>query len=230
MSTRYAVYYTPSPDGALWQLASAWFGRDSHTDKTVTRAHTPEISAADLHDATAKPARYGFHATLVAPFELAQDCDEAELSDDFARFCGERSKSSVGLEVDRLHDFLALVSPNPEPKLNELAAACVQHFDRFREPLTEYDVARRDTPALTALERSLLKRWGYPYVLEAFRFHLSLTGSLPEPAIERLRPALASLFAELLQQPVAIDGLTLSKQSDRNSPFRCIARHRFTKT
>jgi hypothetical protein len=105
----------------------------------------------------------------------------------------------------------------------------VHQFDRFRAPLSDFDIIRRDTPALSESERMLLKRWGYPHVLEAFRFHLSLTGALPDASIKRLQPVVTSLFAETVKSPVAVDGLTLSKQPDRDSPFRSIARHSFTK-
>jgi putative phosphonate metabolism protein len=229
MSARYAIYYTPAPESALWQLGSAWLGRDSHANTTVARPITPEVCAAELDEATNKPARYGLHATLVAPFELALDCEEAELSEYFANFCGDWSALSVNLEVDHLHDFLALVSPDPTPELDALAAACVHQFDRFRAPLSDFDIIRRDTPALSEAERMLLKRWGYPHVLEAFRFHLSLTGALPDASIKRLQPVLTSLFAQTIKSPAAVDGLTLSKQPDRDSPFRSIARHGFTK-
>jgi putative phosphonate metabolism protein len=228
MSARYAIYYTPAPESALWRLGSAWFGRDSYTDTTVPRPNTPEISDVDLDEAIIKPARYGFHATLFAPFELAPACDEAELSESFASFCGDWSALSANLEVNRLHDFLALISPEQTPALDALAAACVHQFDRFRAPLSDFDITRRDTPALSAQERILLKRWGYPHVLEAFRFHLSLTGALPDSSIKRLQPVLTSLFAETIKSPTAVDGLTLSKQPDRNSPFCSMARHRFT--
>lgn len=229
MSARYAIYYTPAPESALWQLGSAWFGRDSHTDKTVVRPSTPEISAAELDEAIVKPARYGFHATIVAPFELASAHEEAALTEYFERFCADCSALSVNLEVNRLHDFLALVSPEPTPALDALAAACVHRFDHFRAPLSDVDIARRDSPALSAIERALLKRWGYPHVLEAFRFHLSLTGALPDAAIDRLQPVLSALFAKTITAPVAIDGLTLSKQPTRDSAFCAIARHRLTK-
>ena len=230
MSARYAIYYTPAPDSALWQLASAWFGRDSHTGLSVPHPANLDIAPVDLFEATDKPARYGFHATLVAPFELAPDRSETELIDRLATFCRDWSRFSVALKVDRLHDFIALVPTHPDARLDSLAQACVQDFDCFRAPMSQEDLARRDTPDLSDLERSLLKRWGYPHVLEAFRFHLSLTGPLSDAAIARLESKLIFLFADLLREPIGMGGLSLVKQPNRESPFCCLARRGFVQS
>src|SRR5262249_2220033 len=45
-------------------------------------------------------------------------------------------------------------------------------------PLTDADRARRNPARLTPRQRDYLERWGYPYVMEEFRFHMTLTGRL----------------------------------------------------
>lgn len=227
MNARYAIYYTPAPDSALWRLASAWLGRDTHADCIVPRPTGLTVAPDDLAAATANPSRYGFHATLVAPFELAPGLDEDELAETLATFCRHWPAFRAVLKVDRIYDFLALVPAHTDPRLDTLAAACVRGFDRFRAPLSDADLARRDSPELSAHERALLKRWGYPHVLDAFRFHMSLTGALPDDALVRLQAQLTTLFADTLREPVNIDGLSLLKQPERSAPFRCIARHGF---
>jgi putative phosphonate metabolism protein len=227
MTARYAIYCTPAPDSALWRLASAWLGRDTHADCIVPRPAGLTVAPADLAAATANPSRYGFHATLVAPFELAPGRSEEELAEMLATFCRNWPAFRAALRVDRIYDFLALVPAHADPRLDTLAAACVRGFDRFRAPLSEADIARRSTPDLNEHEQALLKRWGYAHVLDAFRFHMSLTGALPDETITRLQPELTALFKDVLQQPVDIDGLSLLKQSDRAGPFHCIARHDF---
>ena len=228
MSARYAIYYTPGPDSALWRLASAWLGRDSHIDSAVPRPTKLDVAPTDLVDATTNPARYGFHATLVAPFELMEGRSEDELDRTLSTFCHNWTAFRAALKVDRIYDFLALVPAHTDPRLDALGAACVRGFDSFRSPLAEADLARRDSPDLSDHERTLLHRWGYAHVLDAFRFHMSLTGGLPDDALSRLLPQLAALFDDLLRQPIAIDGLSLLKQPDRSSPFHCIVRHSFT--
>jgi hypothetical protein len=46
-----------------------------------------------------------------------------------------------------------------------------------------------------ALQEAHLVRWGYPYVMEEFRFHMTLTGKAEDPdaAEAMLRPLLAAL-------------------------------------
>ncbi len=228
MSARYAIYYTPAPDSALWQLASAWIGQDSHAGRAVPRPAGLTVTPDDLAAATANPSRYGFHATLVAPFELVPSAREDDLAETLATFCRNWPAFRAALKVDRIYDFLALVPAHIDPRLDTLAAACVRGFDHFRAPLSDADLARRDSPDLSEHERALLKRWGYAHVLDAFRFHMSLTGALPDDTLARLQPQLAALFDDLLREPVAIDGLSLLKQPDRSSPFHCIVRHGFT--
>lgn len=228
MSARYAIYFTPAPDGALWQVASAWIGRDTHADRAVPRPPALDLASDDLAAVTANPSRYGFHATLVAPFELAPGRDEDDLDAALVTFCRNWPTFRTALKVDRIYDFLALVPAQVDPRLDTLAAACVRGFDHFRAPLSDADLVRRDSPDLSEYERALLKRWGYAHVLDAFRFHMSLTGALPDDTLARLKPQLVALFDDVLREPVAIDGLSLLKQPDRSSPFHCIARHGFT--
>ena len=71
MSPRCAVYYAPDPQGDLWDLACAWLGRDPHRKVDCVRPAIPALADLDLDALTASPRGYGFHATLKAPFELA---------------------------------------------------------------------------------------------------------------------------------------------------------------
>ena len=80
MSERFAVYYAPNPEGALWHLGSAWLGRDAYRDRELPRSEFPSLALLDLEALTAAPRGYGFHATLRAPFEPAAGVGEAELS------------------------------------------------------------------------------------------------------------------------------------------------------
>lgn len=227
MSSRYALYYTPSAHTALWSMASAWLGYDAYTGQAWSATGAWAVEPQDRSAAIAAPSRYGFHATLVAPFELAPESSETELAETVAAFCQTLSPFETLLKVGRIDDFLALVPAHEEVQLEALAAACVQGFDRFRAPLSEADWARRNAPHLSEHERTLLKRWGYPHVLDAFRFHLSLTGPLSATALTRLQPALTAWLAPALVQPLAIDGLSLLRQSDRSLPFQCVARFGF---
>lgn len=226
MSARYAIYYTPAPHTALWQLASSWLGRDAVMNTARARPPRIGLSAAEVEAATKGPARYGFHATLVAPFELSSGVTRAQLCDALATFVHDRPALTSRLEVGRIDGFLALVPETPDPRLNELAAECVQTFNRFRAPLNEADLVRRGADNLSQREHALLMRWGYPYVMEEFRFHMSLTAPLDPDPRARIEPELAELFAPVLTQPVDIDGLSLLMQADRASDFKLVERFR----
>jgi hypothetical protein len=105
-----------------------------------------------------------------------------------------------------------------------LAAATVAAFDPFRAPLTPTELARRRVPGLTAKQEALLLRWGYPYVMEAFRFHITLTGNLPRSALSATRAVLAQHLTPLLPCPFPIDALSLMGEDDAGY-FHLIHRH-----
>ncbi|TFL17708.1 DUF1045 domain-containing protein [Jannaschia formosa] len=163
--TRYAIYWLPGGD--LGRAGAEWLGWDA-------RAGAP--CGAGREDA-ATPRRYGFHATLKPPFRLAPGrAAEGVLS--AARDLAART-APVGigrLSVARLGNFLALV---PETNPTGLAAALVEGLDDFRAPPAEAELARRRASGLDEAEERLLARWGYPYVMERFRMHLTLTGPTP---------------------------------------------------
>jgi putative phosphonate metabolism protein len=227
MTTRYAIYYTPAQDTALWQVASSWLGRDSLADRPRNRPIGLALTPQEIDAATAGPSRYGFHATLCAPFEPSTDTTPSQLVDALAAFVRQRTAFRVRLKIGRMDDFLALVPVEHDQRLNDLAAACVRGFDRFRAPLSRADLARRLTPDLNERELALLMRWGYAHVLEEFRFHMSLTGGLPDAALARLHPELEALLAPVLADPVTIDGLSLLMQAGRERPFHGIGHFRF---
>lgn len=228
MTSRYAIYYCPERETRLWQLASAWLGRDASTDQDTPPIEHLNLPQDDIDTATATPSRYGFHATLAAPFELAEHHSEQQLCDALSGFCSKVSPFATPLEVQRLHHFLALAPVVPDPDLDMLAESCLRAFDIFRAPLSSYDRARRDTPDLSRHQRELLARWGYPYVLDAFRFHMSLTGALSPDILVPMQSELRALFSEVLRTPVAITGLTLVKQLDRGKPFKWVRQFPFT--
>lgn len=219
MAMRYAIYFAPKPDTLLWHFGSSAIGYD-----TVARE---ECSFPD-HElwrepwftrALDAPARYGFHATLKAPFELAPATTEAMLVERAAAFAARQSPLLLSaLHVVLLGDFVALRPTAENAELNTLAAACVQEFDDLRAPPTEADRARRLSQALTPRQIMHLERWGYPYVLKDFRFHMTLTGAIPEPMRTRVLDSLKRLY-QAVDGPVLIDAISVLAQPTRASRF-----------
>lgn len=231
MRPRYALYVAPEPGTALWRFGGAVLGYDAGTGREVPFPSGPPFERPDWPDLVAEPRRYGFHATLKAPFHLAEGVGEADLLAALRDFTAARAALAVpALAVVLVGPlparFVALVPAAPSPDLDALAAACVRHFDRFRAPLSEADRARRRAAPLSERQVGHLARWGYPHVLADFRFHLTLTGALPPDLAEPVRAALAARYAALAPG-LPIDGIAVFRQEDREGRFRIRERVRF---
>lgn len=202
---RYAVYYAPR-EGAFAYRANEWLGREPGNEKNLPQPVLAGIG--DPHAITAEPRRYGFHGTIRAPFRLAEGVTEDRVRDCIAGLAARLAPVVCnGLHIETLHGFLALTPIGCEAALLDFAAAVVEGSDHLRAPLTAAEIARRRPEHLSARQRQLLDRWGYPFVLDEFRFHLTLTDRLdhPEPA----RQALETYFAPVLPRPFVIEDLCL---------------------
>lgn len=227
MDTRYAIYFAPPPGSPLKQFADAWLGRDPDRDERVAQPVVHAIPSERLHEITALPRHYGFHATMKAPFIPAPGVEADALLGDVEGFAARRRPFHVRLKVDALGNFLALVPVAAAPEVDRLAADCVREFDRFRAPLSDEERARRQPDRLTEAEQAHLDRWGYPYVFENFRFHMTLTGPLDEPERGKVKAILEQALASHLAQPMRIDQLALFTQTHRVAPFRVVGRFGF---
>ena len=170
--------------------------------------------------AVAAPRRYGFHATLKAPFRLADGRDERALADALELFCRTRGPTPVGkLALRVLSDFLVLAPMEPGA-VAALAADCVRAFDPFRAPSSAEEIERRRPERLTASEKANLDRWGYPYVMEDYRFHLTLTGRLDEGGRARFGAEIARTVLPAIAEPVEIGDMCLCGQESPETDFR----------
>jgi 2'-5' RNA ligase len=97
----------------------------------------------------------------------------------------------------------------------------VTGFDSFRAPLTGQDRARRNPDKLAPRQRDYLDRWGYPYVMDEFRFHMTLTGRLNETRRGGVLEMLRDRFSSVGLPSLAIDRIALFRQEDGDSRF-CI--------
>lgn len=221
MSLRYAIYATPSADHPLSQAAARWLGRDAFTDEAHPLPPANGFSGGTIEAYLADPARYGFHATLKAPFTLAEGESEAGLIASLDAFAAQADAVLVPeLVIRRLGRFFALVPNERVPELDDLAGRIVAEFEPFRSPLSEADIARRRVAGLTLDEETNLLRWGYPYVFDAFRFHMSLTGRVPKDDAEAMATELKQRFADFDGKPFAIDRIALFVEPERGAPFR----------
>lgn len=224
--TRYAVYYALPRDSGLWQLAQRWLGRDCESGALLDPPELDGWSAAEIAAVTESPRRYGFHATLKAPFRLADGVTAEDLQRSLAAFAARRQPFlAPPLTVSAIGPFLALTLSKASPEMEALAAAAVEQLDGLRAPLTERDLERRLATSLTGRQQDLLRAWGYPYVMEEFRFHMTLTGPIPEvEKREALQTKLAALFRPELTDPVPVREICLYSQVSAEAPFRLVER------
>ena len=220
---RYAVYYAPR-EGAFAYRANEWLGCEPGNRRDLPQ---PVLSGiGDPRDITAEPRRYGFHGTIRAPFRPAEGAGEAHIRAAVAKIAARRPPvTCAGLRVETLHGFVALTPLGCEAALLDLGAAVVEATNSLRAPLTPAEVARRHPDRLSPRQRELLDRWGYPYVMEEFRFHLTLTDQLDQP--EPIRAALEGYFAPVLPRPFVIEDLCLFGE-DASGRFQLLHRYALT--
>lgn len=228
MAPRYAIYTAPPANSPLHAWAARWLGHDPETGARHAAEPAAGLSAASLAALTDEPRRYGLHGTLKPPFWLAAGCAEAQLIAALEHYAADRPPvSGPPLTVAALGRFIALRPNGPCPALDILAADCVRAFDRFRAPASEAELQRRRSAALTERQERYLQTWGYPYVMEEFRLHLTLTGPVADAA-ERaaLLQHLTAVCAPFTAGDYRVDELCLFVQPEASAPFRIAGRYR----
>ncbi|HEY2248690.1 MAG TPA: DUF1045 domain-containing protein [Bradyrhizobium sp.] len=221
---RYAIYYAAPRGSALDHFGAEHLGYDARTGDDLS---FPDGLPADWRELTSDPRKYGFHATLKAPFALAPGGNEAALAAacaDFARTL--RAIPVIAPVVNAISGFIAVVPAESSDGLTQLAADCVRAFDPFRAALTPEGRARRNPDALTQRQRDHLDRWGYPYVMEEFRFHMTLTGRLEGTRRRPVLDLLTERFHKTGVNSFAIDSIALFKQTEAQSRFRIMGEWR----
>lgn len=213
--TRFAVYYLPRGD--LAQFGAAWLGWDVDAGTPVPQPDVPGIA-----EATETPRKYGFHGTLKPPFRLADGTDVAGLTRAVTDLAARTAPAQAdGLRVARIGRFLALVPQGDASGIARVAGACVTELDRFRAPAPGAELTRRRAAGLTPAQDALLLQWGYPYVLDEFRFHLTLSGKLDDSA------ALEAALSPPLPRPFRLDQIALVGERP-DGRFQTIARFDLT--
>jgi len=220
---RYAVYYAPRDgvgNGGFSAAAAAWLGWDTAAGCAVVQPAVPDIAAL-----TAEPRKYGFHGTLKPPFRLVEGVGPQDLTAALAALAGRLAPVEMpGLQLTELDGFLALIPVGVTSALQDLAGKVVADLDPLRAPLTETEIARRRPDSLTPRQRALLATYGYPYVLEEFQFHLTLSGRMQEPEATALRAAATRHFDGLLPQPFRLEDLCLFGE-DQDGRFHLLHRY-----
>jgi putative phosphonate metabolism protein len=220
---RYAIYYVAPPGSDLDRFGATLLGYDASSGNDLPFPDGIPQSVPDWLEMTRDPRKYGFHATLKGPLALASGKSEAELLAACESFAGTpRAIPAIRPVVDSISGFIAVVPAGPSAELARLAADCVREFDSFRAPLTPEDRTRRNPSSLTARQCEYLDRFGYPYVLEDFRFHMTLTGRLDAGRRQPVLTMLRDRFSTLGLQTLDIDRIAVCRQDAADSRFRIL--------
>ncbi len=225
MTSRYAIYFAPRLHSPWWTFGTSWLGRDEFTGEPMAQPAVHGLDAQAVRAAIADPARYGFHATLKAPFRLGAGVTAERLLRRLRHWARGQRAVPLGPIVPLYMDgFVALTPTRPDSALQALAAACVTEFDDLRAPLTQAQRERRRIAPDDARGLELFERYGYPHVLERFRFHMSLTGSVDTRVAGQVVAQVARPVGQLNErEPLVVDRLCVFLEREPGAPLRRVA-------
>lgn len=210
---RYAIYFVPAAQSQLYRYGSSILGYDCYSGAAVDFPDDAESAAVNWNELAKEPRRYGFHATLKPPFHLLPSHTEAQLINAVQNFARLGHAIHTFIPAVRLIDgFFAVVPQKSVAAIDALAGSCTTIFDAYRAPITPQERARRIALKLNQSQIQNLDRWGYPYVLSDFQFHMTLTGKI---AVGRRKAILAALQKDFrrirVEHAIAVDRLALVK-------------------
>ena len=225
--SRYALYFAPEQNSKWWHAGCQWLGRDPTKSDRMEQIRIPTVLPNVMQHLTTDARRYGFHATLKAPFRLAPGHEFDDLDVALASFC--RQQQSVEIpspQLEWMGNFLAIRPVGDTSSLNQLAMQCVSQFDHLRAALKPEELARRQQQQLSARQLRLLQHWGYPYTAEEYRFHMTITDSLDNTdAADAILKAARRHFD--IGEPLVIRSIALFHETNPGDDFRLLQRYQF---
>jgi putative phosphonate metabolism protein len=226
MAQRYAVYFAPDAGSALEDFGHRWFGRNGASRPTDGPPAIPQVRPERVRALIEGPRRYGFHGTLKPPFELNPASSESALLEAARIFARSLSPIEIPpLELAVIGKFIALTPVTSSAPLELLAAKCVRAFEGFRVPLTEEQAAYYQRNKLTVHQDQMLEHWGYPYVMEEFRFHISLTERIDDIAERNAIMQVATALAKpVVGKSILVRDIVVFGQKGRKDPMVAIER------
>ncbi|MFT4728400.1 MAG: 2'-5' RNA ligase [Granulosicoccus sp.] len=223
MTERYAIYFSPGADSELGQFGQTVLCRSATCERKANASSTFSDQARWLQ-ITEKPTHYGFHATLKAPFDLKRSHTVDSLTAAISEFATSQSPIELtSLFPRELGGFMALTLDNEIESLSSFALNCVGSFESFRKTLSDVDIQRRKLHGLSNRQESLLLQYGYPYVADEFRFHLTLSDRLSEHD-QDYRSWVISEYNRLVVKTPVLDQIAIFTQTDRRTPFLQLAK------
>ncbi|MFK7997808.1 MAG: DUF1045 domain-containing protein [Granulosicoccus sp.] len=227
MNARYAVFFSPDDASDLAAYGQQVLGRtaDGHPVNPSIGDYPDRPMSAELSET---PAHYGFHATLKAPFVLSSETSEEQLLAAVERFAGHQAPVVMhSLQPCLLSEFVALGFASQPDAVARLAGQCVEQFEAFRAPLSDEDLRKRKPEQLSEAQKAYLFKYGYPFVMSEFRFHMTLTGRVHSTEHADYIKWLESTYRQLVPTAPVLDRVAVFWQPDRQTPFTRLAQYVF---
>ncbi|MCT8970625.1 DUF1045 domain-containing protein [Microbaculum marinisediminis] len=221
---RYAIYFVPDPDTDLAEFGARWLGYDVETGTTFAAPIVRGLEAESWGGLVSEPARYGLHATLKAPFRLAEGRGEGELVEALRGFARTVTPVRIPvLSLKHLRGFFALMPAIRDEQVEALSARAVRAFDDFRKAPTHAEIARRQAAGLNARQQANLERWGYPFVFDEASFHLTLTGRTDAARAVDMEDILTDFFEPVIGRALIVDRVALAVEREPGARFEVLA-------
>lgn len=209
---RVALYYAPPASSAWWREGCEWLGRDPENGlETATPAH----------ELTHAPRRYGWHATLIAPFHTVPGVELADVLACARAWASSVPRFEIRMQPAEMGRFVALrpAETGDDKTLRTLAASALNALSALRTMPSRTSIERRIVDGMSARQIELLREWGYPYVLDEYRFHMTLSDSLDDA---NARASIVSDWRRRVDTlgPLPIHGAALFIEPEPGAPFR----------
>jgi len=229
--SRFAIYYAPARRSAWWRAGCEWLGRDPESGEALAPPTLPALAerSRDVPSLSRSPQRYGWHGTLVAPARPAPGVAPDDVLEKVRAWARRQRCFELSVEAAALERFVAIrpATSDGDSAMRALAADALQELACLRAKPNEDERQRRLGSPLSGRQRELLDRWGYPYVLDEFRFHMTLSDSID--ADDRA-PIIAWWSARLPALGVLkVDSAAVFVEPGPGKPFELVARLPFTR-
>jgi hypothetical protein len=218
---RIALYYAPPSSSAWWREGCEWLGRDAENGRTFDTSS---------HAVTNAPRRYGWHATLVAPFHCAPGVSMDDVLAAARAWASSVPRFDLDVRAAQLGNFVALRAEHQhdDARLRSMASGALHALNALRTMPSAADIQRRVKEGMNARQLALLREWGYPYVHDEYRFHMTLSDSLD---CDQQRASIVTDWTERIETlgPLPVHGAALFIEPEAGAPFTLWQRLPFNK-
>ena len=228
---RVAIYFLPKKNSSLENFGKNLLGRDINKKKKIslTRRQKYFINRGftyfdELKDYCEQPAKYGFHATLKAPFRLKRNVKTKNFYDVISHIATQHSRFKIkGLKIVYSKKFTFITSRKPNKLLINLESDLVKHLDTFRAELNKTEIKKRIPDSLTFKQNKYLKEWGYPFVFDQFKFHMTLMNQNNNKLSNKQKLELEKLIYKISNNVIEFNEISLLGEN-KNGHFEEIKR------